>query len=226
MISRTIRFSVVFVSLITVMAASAAAQTSARTPEQIKRDALEWLDGFAGLQVLFHPDDVKKLRDRVAAMTPEEAAAWWERTTPQRKILFSPEWSETETWLRRFLRVQARYSDEEIRQLQAEAAVKAKDSPASLQEVLDRITQARRNLISGSQAAEQTRQLQVAANQAYRQEEVRQREEARRLANAPAAPIVPGPAPRREYRPGFQQPFIDGLDVARWTVMRDLFPRW
>lgn len=224
MIPSTFRLAAALTTLVAVLVAHAAAQTSARSPEQIKRDALEWIDGFAGLQVLFHPDDVKKLRDRVAAMTPEEAAVWWEKIQPQRKILFSPEWSETESWLRQFLHVQARYTDEEIRQFQAEAAAKAKDSPASLQEVLDRVTQARRNLIAGSQAAEQTRQLQVAANEAYRQDAVRRREEARRLANAPAPRTVPAPPPPREYRTRITEPFIDALDVARWTVLRDLFP--
>lgn len=48
------------------------------TPAETKKAALEWLDAFAKRQVLFHPDDVRKLRARVEAMTPEEAAAWWE----------------------------------------------------------------------------------------------------------------------------------------------------
>src|SRR5436190_23287907 len=89
------------------------AQTQTPSPptERTKQDALQWLTSFGRYQVLFHAEDVKKLQERVAAMTPEEAAKWWDRTAPQRKVLASPEWDETERWLRQFLDVQAKYSD-------------------------------------------------------------------------------------------------------------------
>jgi len=216
----------VLTALIVNVSLLAQAQTPAATPERTKQEALEWLASFARFQVLFHADDVKKLQERVKAMTPEEAAKWWEQTAPQRKLLASPEWSETEDWLRKFLNVQAKYSDDEIRERQQEAADKAKASPESLQTVLDQITQARRKLVGGAQAAEETRRLQLAANNAYRQEEVRQREAARARAQA-APPPAPGgtpparPAPRRS-----NEPLIDSLDVARWAILRELFPRW
>jgi hypothetical protein len=187
---------------------------------------VKWLESFARYQVLFNADDVKKLRDRVAAMTPEEAAKWWEQTTPQRKVLASPEWSETEEWLRKFLNVQAKYSDEEIREFQKEAADKAKESALSLEEVLLRISQARKKLVGGAQAAEETRKLQLAAGQAYRQEEVRQREAARQRAQLPPPPAPGGAAPARPTRNKYNEPLIDSLDVARWAVLRELFPRW
>src|SRR4051794_25180107 len=110
----------------------AAAQSPAPNNEKIKKEALEFLDNYARFQVLFHPEDVKKLHDRVAAMSPEEAAAWWAKTEPQRKLLTSPEWAETENWLRKFLQVQAKYSDEEIRAFQTQADEKAKESAVSL----------------------------------------------------------------------------------------------
>ena len=204
----------------------AAGQSSVPLPARAKRDALEWLDGFARYQVLFHADDVKKLRSRVEAMTPEEAAKWWEQTAPQRKVLASPEWSETEDWLRRFLSVQAKYSDEEIRERQKEAADKAGDSAESLQKVLDRINKARRMLVGGAKGAEETRQLQLAANRAYRQEEVRQREAARARAQAAPSPsLAPAPRPAAS-RTRYNEPLIDSLDVARWTILRELYPRW
>jgi hypothetical protein len=195
--------------------------------EQTKQEALAWLTSFSRYQVLFHADDVKKLKERVEAMTPEEAAKWWDRTAPQRKVLASPEWAETENWLRQFLDVQARYSDEEIRARQKEAAEQAKESAGSLQEVLDRITKARRALVGGAQAAQQTRELQLAANQSFRQEEVRQREAAR--ARAAAAPTpAPGRAPpaRPSGPTRFNEPLINSLDVARWAVLREIYPAW
>lgn len=208
------------------LAFAARAQPDRATAERTQKDAVTWLDNFARFQVLFNADDVKRLRERVAAMSPEEAAAWWERTAPQRQVLSSPQWRETESWLKKFLDVQAKYSDEEIRTFQSEAAAKAKESAASLQEVLDRVTKARQKLIAGRQAADETRQMQLAANEAYRQQEVRQRDEAARRAREQPAATFPTPPPPRQYPAGYNAPLIDSIDVARWTVLRDLFPRW
>jgi hypothetical protein len=106
------------------------------------------------------------------------------------------------------------------------AAEKAKESASSLKEVLERISQARRKLVAGAQGAEETRQLQLAANEAYRQDEVRQREEARRRAQTRPAPSpAAAPAPRPD-RSRYNEPLIDSLDVARWSILREIFPRW
>lgn len=213
------------VALLLQMPLLAAAQTPP-SAQRTKEDALQWLDSFARFQVLFHADDVKKLRARVEAMTPEEAAKWWAETEPKRKVLASPEWSETEQWLRQFLSVQAKYSDEEIRERQKEAAASAKESPESLQDVLGRITEYRRKLVGGAQAAAETRQLQLAANQSFRQEEVRQREAARARSQAAPPPAPGAPPPPRASRTRFNEPLIDSLDVARWSILREIYPRW
>jgi hypothetical protein len=208
--------------------APVAAEADSADPAATKKEALAWLEAFSKRQVLFHPEDVKKLQARVEAMTPEEAAAWWKASQPKREELDSPEWRETESWLKKFLAVQAIYSDDEIRDFQSEAAAKAKVSAQSLQEVLDNVTKRRQRLVGGAQQAEQTRQMQVAANEAFRQNDVRQREEAVRAARSRPAATFPTPAapPPRE-RPGrVNEPLIDSLDVARWTVLRELFPRW
>jgi hypothetical protein len=226
MVVRPIPVALVLASLIAGLATPCIAQPAAARADRTKRDALQWLDSFSRYQVLFNAEDVKKLRAKVEAMPAEEAAAWWEKSEPQRKVLASPEWGETESWLRKFLDVQAKYSDEDIRYFQSEAAAKAKDSAGSLQQVLDRVTQARRNLIAGSRAAEQTRNAQIAANEAYRQDAAKRREEARRQSSSPSAltfPMTP-PAPAKPVR--YNDPLIDSLDVARWTVLREIFPRW
>jgi hypothetical protein len=202
------------------------AQTTAPSAERTKQEALKWLESFARFQVLFHAEDVKKLQQRVEAMSPEEAAKWWEQTALQRKVLASPEWSETEEWLRKFLNVQAKYSDEEIRERQKEAAAMAKESASSLRDVLDRITQARRQLVGGAAVAEETRRLQLAANNAYRQEEVRQREAARTRAQAAPPPAPGGAPPARSTTRRANEPLVDSLDVARWAILRELYPRW
>src|SRR6266850_890306 len=103
MIAQKILIGVVFVVAAANQDSPVWAQSAAPSAEKTKKEALEFLDSYARFQVLFHPEDVKKLRDRVAAMTPEEATAWWAKTTPQRQLLTSPEWAETEAWLRKFL---------------------------------------------------------------------------------------------------------------------------
>jgi hypothetical protein len=195
--------------------------------EAIKKEALAWLDDFASRQVLFHADDVKKLKTRVEAMSPEEAATWWEEKAPQRKALSSPEWLETENWLRKFLDVQAIYSDDDIRQFQAEAATDAKESGESLEKILERVTQARLNLSAASASAAQVRRSQVAAVEAFRKDQVKQREAARRQARAPspAAPVTQPPVTQRR-RTRFSEPLVDSMDMARWTVLREIYPRW
>jgi hypothetical protein len=210
------------------VAEPAAATAESADPAATKKEALAWLDRFGRSQVLFHADDIKKLRTKIEAMTPEEAAAWWKESAPKREVLASEEWAETEAWLKKFLAVQAIYSDEEIRDFQSEAAAKAKESAESLQEVLARVSKLRQRLVGGAQQSEQVRQLQLAANEAFRQNAVRQREEAARAARSRPAATFPTPAapPPRE-RPGrVNEPLIDSLDVARWAVLRELFPRW
>jgi len=227
-LTRIICRSLLVIALVLSSAALMKAQPTAPSPptERTKQDALMWLASFARYQVLFHAADVKKLQARVEAMTPAEAAKWWDQTAPQRKVLASPEWDETEKWLRQFLRVQAKYSDEEIRARQKEAADKAKESAKSLQEVLERITQTRRKLVGGAQADQETRKLQLAANQAFRQEEVRQREAARDRARAAPPPAPAAAPPAQPTRTRYNEPLIDSLDVARRAILRELYPVW
>lgn len=193
-------------------------------PADAKKSALQWLDAYAVRQVLFHPKDVQKLREKVAAMSPAEAQDWWDKTAVRREMLDSPEWRDTERWLQEFLRVQAIYSDDEIRTLQAEAIGKAEESPRSLKEVMDSITEKRRRLAQGAQQSAEIRKEMLAARDAYQQDDVRRRESARRrtAASVPAAP----PPPVRETRSRYNQPLVTSLDAARWSIVRDLYPRW
>ena len=221
---RHLPHSIFCVFVLGTSATPAMSQTSAAVAVDVKAQALQWLDRFSREQALFHEEDVKKLREKVEAMPPEEVAKWWQERTPQRELLDSPQWRETQTWLREFLRVQARYSDEDIRTFQSDAFSKARESAESLSDVLKKVMHYRQQLRAGSQAAEQTRQLQLAANQAFRQDQVRQRE-ARWQRPAPQ-PNTPQPVTPRE-RPGrSNEPLVDSLDVARWMMLNQLYPRW
>jgi len=192
-----------------------------------KAQALEWLDRFAAEQVLFSTRDVERFREKVAEMTEAEAAAWWERSASHRELFDSAAWQETRRWLREFLRVQAMYSDEQIEYFQSEAFAKAKHSSRSLQDVMDEITMKRKQLAAGHRSSEQIRQQQVDYFQAYRQEQVAAREAAMRAA---AQQSASAPQPQKvvvtrenDYRP---PPLVSALDVARWSVMRNFWPRW
>ncbi|MFO0818798.1 MAG: hypothetical protein U1A77_12700 [Pirellulales bacterium] len=188
--------------------------------------ALEWLDQYAVRQALFHPEDIEKLRTRVAAMSPMEAKKWWEESASRRELLDNPEWRETEKWLREFLRVQAIYSDDQIRELQAKAFQKSEMSARSLREVMDDITRKRRELAQGARQSDEIRKEMIAARDAFREDNAREKEAARRrtAASYPASPTpnVGG----RELRGRYNQPLVTSLDAARWSIVGGFFPRW
>lgn len=198
--------------------------TAEDTKTEVQKKALAWLDDFAVDQVLFNPKDVQKLRDKVAKMTPEEATKWWDDTAEERKLFESKEWLETRNWLKEFLEVQAMYSDEQIRYFQSEAFARAKEGARSLKEVMDELTQKRKDLAQGARQSAELRKQLVASTEAFREEQVRFREAA--LANAPQ-PTAPAPPPtaRRELVP-YNQPLINSLDAARWGVLRAIYPNW
>lgn len=212
-------------AMVVLVCSAAAGQAPQSTATDDQRSALLWLDRFAKEQVLFHEEDVKKLRAKVAAMSPDEASRWWKEHAAHRDALDNPRWQETQNWLREFLRVQARYSDEEIRNFQSEAFAKGRESAESLSGVLEKLIQYRQQFRAAAQGSAAVQQLQLEANQAFRQEQVRQREA---RWNRPAAQfnsVQPAPPPPRTANPP-PPPLIDALDVARWTVLNQVFPRW
>lgn len=215
------RFVAGIVSLLLVGSSLAYGQDA--TPD-VKKQALAWLDDFEVDQVLFHPKDVEKLREKVSKMSPEEAAKWWDKTAEERKLFDSQEWKETRAWLKDFLKVQAIYSDEQIRYFQSEAFAKAKESPRALKDVMDELTRKHKELAAASKTSAELRKKIVASTEAYRHEQVQLREAA--LANSPQ-PMVATPAPVVPKQPQvYYPPLIDSLDAARWSVLRSIYPRW
>ena len=188
-----------------------------------KAQALVWIDDFASVQILFSPEDVEKLKTKVSEMSDEEAAKWWEQSQPHRELLDSDQWQETRAWLKEFLKVQAIYSDEEVRYFQSEAFAKAQESPLSLKEVMDSVTARRKKLAARAQRSAQTRQQLLAMGEAYRQQQVQLREAALkdRPDPRPYNPVVVRLRPVR-----YNRPLVTSLDAARWTILRHLYPRW
>lgn len=204
--------------------ASRARSQASASPAEVKQAALHWLDRFSQTQVLFHEEDMKRLQEKVAAMSPEDAAKWWQERAANRELLDSPRWQETQNWLREFLRVQARYSDEEIRDFQSAAFTKGKESTPSLNEVLEKLIQYRQQFRAAAQGSATMRQLAAESNQAFRQDQVRQREARFHRPASQFNTVQPPAPPPRPVDP--RPPLVDSMDVARWTVMNQFFPRW
>lgn len=198
---------------------------AADEPSEVQKKALAWLDDFAVQQVLFSPKDVEKLREKVAKMSPEEAVKWWDESAEERKLFEDPEWKKTRDWLKEFLKVQAIYSDEQIRYFQSEAFAKAKEGARPLAEVMDELTERRKELTTSARQSADIRKQLVASTEAYHQEAVREREFL--LANAPRPTAPPVTSPIRNDSPvRYNRPLVTSLDVARWSIMQQLFPRW
>jgi hypothetical protein len=202
---------------------SAAAQTG-----QEKTEALAWLDGYRKVQVLFNNKDLERLREEIAASTPDEAKQWLEETKEIRAALDSPEWKTTREWLREFLRVQAIYTDEQIAQFRKEAKEAAEKSPEKFQTLLADVEEKRASLARGAANDRQLRQQMLDISRAYRQDQFAQREAVRRQAaqfGSGAASSHSAPVPRKT-RVGPPPPLVDSLDVARWSVMQNFWRRW
>lgn len=192
-----------------------------------REEALAWIDKFGGDTVLFHEADVKKVRDRLAKATPEQAQEWLDRTAEMRAALDSPEWKETQKWLKQFLRVQAIYSDEQIDAMRKEVLAAAEAGETDkFKDMLDEIENRRSQLAQGAATSAQLRDQQVKLVEAFKQQAMEERaamrqSEAQALA---AAPANNPPVQRREYvRPA---PLVTSLDVARWSIMRNFWGRW
>ena len=91
-----------------------AAAGAAASPKSPNQKAIAWLDHFASEQVLFHDQDIARIRKKLVEAPPEKAQQWLDETAELRRKLESPEWQKTRKWLDEFLKVQAIYTDKEL----------------------------------------------------------------------------------------------------------------
>jgi hypothetical protein len=217
-----------------------------------KRQALDWLDRYLAVQVLFNREDLEELKAKVAEMSPGQLDSWLQETRQIRARLESDPWQETRTFLRDFLAKQAIYSDEEIRGFRARVA---KMSPGELSELLERIMQEHRSLLQAREASQRQRWETLASMEEHRQQEEAQRQRRQEQRMAARADYLQRQQPARRtaaqygYLGGDRRfygsvqafapkaypkrrayhvppPLITSRDVARWTVYRSLFGRW
>ena len=218
----TLRTLLLVATLVTAHALSFAddppASKSEVDAETAKGLAIHWLDKFRQEQVLFHEEDIDRLRKQLAAGSAEEALGWWTKSAQVRAALDSPEWKDTRKWLKEFLKVQAIFSDEEIDRFRTEAKENVKkESPEDFMNILTEVEKYRRKLARGSRNARAMREHQLQVVEAFKQKQAAERAAARAAAPVPPSPVQP-PVQRRPPRQP-TAPLINSLDVARWRVM-------
>jgi hypothetical protein len=121
---------------------------------------LQWFDNYAAETVIFQRQYIEAIRDRIAAMPPNEFNRWAIETVALREKLGSSEWQEAREWLRVFLEVSASSSSEDI--VQARANVEMM-SPGELIDLVSEITHYHRNVRLQSAASQEQRRASLAA---------------------------------------------------------------
>jgi hypothetical protein len=193
------------------------------TLENAKAKVLQWVDEHRRDQVLFHDDDIVRLRERLSQDTPEAALQWWHKTANLRKALDSPEWKETSQWLGEFLRVQAIFTDQEVDEFRREAKDAAQQgTDQQFMEMLAKVEAYRASLVRGAASDRALRAHKLEIVEAFKKEPAAQRAEtAKAAAFGTTSPRQPPPTPRPPRAPS--APLINSLDVARWSVMRNFW---
>jgi hypothetical protein len=158
-------------------APAAGAVASPKTPNQ---EAIAWLDHFATEQVLFHDQDIARIRKRMAAMSPSKAQQWLDETAGIRRELDSPEWQKTRQWLRGFLKVQAIYTDKDLKEFREKAIGL---QPAELRKIMQEAEACRAKFADQETESARFRQQTMEINHAFTQEEFNQRQAIRRAAS-------------------------------------------
>ncbi|MDG2383114.1 MAG: hypothetical protein P8N76_15710 [Pirellulaceae bacterium] len=119
-----------------------------------RAEALAWLKNYVGDELLLKPEDVQKLIAQIKTMSDQDFEKWYGQTKNLRKMIDSPEWQATRTWLKDFLNVQAIYSPAEINEFRSDVA---KMTPNQLMEVMRRLERKHQSLIAMRQASQQNR---------------------------------------------------------------------
>lgn len=206
--------------------------TTAAKPSSIedtRAKALAWIDAYLPEQVLLTPGDAATFRERVARMSPQEAAAWLEQTAPLRTTLMSPSWLETRNWLRRFFEVQAVYSEHDLLAFRQQVpGMSVSELEATLNRLMNRHAEMKRLHALAEMQRQSTLQWRDSylrnTKDAQRLEIERRRPQASALyrANLPSC-AGPPPGLLRPYR--IPPPLVTSRGVAR-DVVRAAVIHW
>lgn len=192
------------------------------TDAERKQATLLWLDQYLADAVLMSKDDTTKIREAVERMTPTQLDQWLKSTRDLFTYVESPQWQETRTWLRGFLKVQAIYSDKEIAQLKSD--IRNADASQML-DIMKRIQAKHESLVWMHQASQQSRAMQVQQRNASVAQQAAVTAKAR-AANTQSLPLFgTGAALKQKPSKGYQPPgpLIDSMSVARAAVWRQVW---
>ncbi len=190
------------------------------TSDERKEATLLWLDKYLTDSELMRKEDMAKIREAVAKMSPSQLENWLQQTAQLGEYVESPQWQETKQWLKGFLRVQAIYSDKEIAQLRKDILYADADQMLA---IMKRIQAKHDSLVWMHQASEQTRATEVKQRNASVAQQAAAASKSRSSSTASVplfgAGAAKGQKPSKGYRP--PGPLINSRDVARATVWRE-----
>ncbi len=193
-----------------------------------RETTLLWLNTFLSESELLRQEDMAKIRQAVAQMSPSQLAQWLEQTKQLRQYVEGEKWQETKRWLREFMRVQAIYSDKELQKLR-DQIVQANAN--QMLAILKRIQAKHDSLVWMHQAAERNRQVEVDERDAYVAQQAAAAQAARGVP-VPSAPLYgAGMAGGSGQKPGkgymVPSPLINSREMARAAVWSELWgPGW
>ena len=172
------------------------------------RRAQRGFDEWLSIQQLYSPDEVSVLRAqfqlRVERMSPAELQAQLEQLEEKLAVLASPEAEDARRWLAQFLAVQARYTDQQLRQMRPDVA---NMSASQIRQELESFQQRRGQSRQSQAAVQQGRALQVQSAQDNRAAQQRAIDAARQNAARNTAATTRSPStPTRDDLPGHSEP--------------------
>ena len=97
------------------------------------REALNWVRNHVRVSLVHQESDLKKLETRIKSMSADDLEEFLVDVREYRKLVSSDEWREMRSWMKEFLRVQARISDKELEEFRKEVA---QMSPDQLRDLL------------------------------------------------------------------------------------------
>jgi glutaredoxin-related protein len=162
------------------------------------RNAVRGFEQWLSVQQLYTPQEVAVLRaqfkSRVDRMSPAELQEQLTRMEEKLAVLSSPEAEDARRWLAQFLAVQAKYTDEQLRQMRPDVA---RMTAAQIRDELRRFQARRGEAQMGQSAAQQARTLQVQSAQSVQAA----RSQAQQSASTAATFAQPSQPPRQQTIP-------------------------
>jgi hypothetical protein len=124
------------------------------------KEAINWIRDYAEVSLIHGEKELAELAEDMKKMSAEELEEFLRQVARYREVIDSRQWLEMHTWLKQFLAVQAKYSDDELEKFRKEIADM---SPNELRELLMEFQIERAAGVRRHALETQTRENRVAA---------------------------------------------------------------